>query len=151
MNNYTEGHIWDGLTVPSELNKETFINTIMFHYGEMETLFSDPDAMAFAIRTWSDKNAWSMSKAAAAINVSYEPLNNYDRTETRTRTGSESGTNTGTVTDSGNTSSTVTSSTSTVTDRDETNETEHKVSAYDSSTYSPDNTRKASEHMVISE
>lgn len=129
MNNYTEGHIWDGLAVPSQMSKETFINTIMFQYGEMETLFSDPEAMAFAIQTWSNKNNWSMVKAAAAINVSYDPLNNYDRTETRSRT--ESGTNTGTVTDSGNTS--VTSTTS------GTNANEHTVSAYDSSSYSADN------------
>lgn len=154
MNNYTDGHIWDGLTTPEGLSKETLVNNIMLQYGEMETLYADPDFMKFAIKTWSDKNAWGMQKALAAINFHYEPLYNYDRTETRTYSGTESGTNTGTVSDQGTntgtvtdagshsntTGSNVTTSTSTTTDREETNETEHKVSAYDSSTYSPDNT-----------
>lgn len=144
MNNYTDGHIWDGLTTPDGLDKTTLINNIMLQYGEMETLYADPDFMKFAIKTWSDKNAWGMQKALAAISFHYEPLYNYDRTETRTYSGSESGTNTGTVTDAGShsttTGSSVSTSATTTTDRDETNETEHKVSAYDSSTYSPDNT-----------
>ena len=146
MNNYTDGAIWNGLSCPNGIDKTTLINTIMLTYGEMGTLYADPDMMQLAIKTWSDKNAWSMLKAITAINVSYDPLNNYDRTETRTR--SENGTNTGTVRNAGETSesgrrttsSEVETSTTTETDRDETNENEHKVSAYDSSTYSADNT-----------
>lgn len=150
LNNYTDGHLWDGLSCPNGIDKTTFINTIMLNYGEMETLYADPDMMKFAIKTWSDRNSWSMLKAVTAINVQYEPLNNYDRHETRSTEGSSSGSNTGTVTDAGShsrstgstttTESSAESSTSATIDRDETNETEHKVSAYDSSTYSPDNT-----------
>ena len=146
LNNYTDGHLWDGMICPNGVDKTTFINTIMLNYGEMETLYADPEMMKFAIKTWSDRNSWSMLKAITAINVQYEPLNNYDRHETRTTEGSSSGSNTGTVTDAGNhsqttsTESSAESSTSATIDRDETNETEHKVSAYDSSTYSPDNT-----------
>ena len=127
MHNYTDGGIWENVVLPSAINKEQFINTILLNYGEMETLYADPDMMKFAITNWANINNWSILKAVTAINVEYEPLNNYDRTETRTK----SGTNTGTVTDSGNTS--VTSTTS------GTNANEHKVSAYDSSSYSADN------------
>lgn len=126
MHNYTDGNIWENVVLPAAINKEQFINTILLNYGEMETLYADPDMMKFAITNWANINNWSILKAVTAINIEYEPLNNYDRTETRTK----SGTNTGTVTDSGNTS--VTSTTS------GTNENEHKVSAYDSSSYSPD-------------
>lgn len=150
LNNYTDGHLWDGLSCPNGVDKTTFINTIMLNYGEMETLYADPDMMKFAIKTWSDRNSWSMLKAVTAINVQYEPLNNYDRHETRTLNIEESGTNTGTVQnagtntgtvqDAGTSSSNVSTTARAVTDRDETNETEHKVSAYDSSTYSADNT-----------
>lgn len=141
MHNYTDGDIWGNVVLPSAINKEQFINTILLNYGEMETLYADPDMMKFAITNWANINNWSILKAVTAINIEYEPLNNYDRTETRTK----SGTNTGTVTDSGNTS--VSTNTRTVTDRDETNETEHKVSAYDSSSYSPDNTDDGSNTM----
>lgn len=127
MHNYTDGDIWENVVLPSAINKEQFINTILLNYGEMETLYADPDMMKFAITNWANINNWSILKAVTAINVEYEPLNNYARTETRTK----SGTNTGTVTDSGNTS--VTSTTS------GTNANEHKVSAYDSSSYSADN------------
>lgn len=155
LNNYTDGKIWDGLTTPSGFNKTTFINTIMLNYGEMETLYADPDMMAFAIKTWSDRNAWNMIKAITAISVQYNPLDNYDRHETRTTEGASSGSNTGTVTDAGTHSSTgtktteseVNTETSTTTDRDETNETEHKMSAYDSNSYSPDNTDDGSSTM----
>lgn len=144
LNNYTDGHLWDGLSCPTGIDKTTFINTIMLNYGEMETLYADPDMMKFAIKTWSDRNSWSMLKAVTAINVQYEPLSNYDRHETRTTEGSSSGSNTGSHSRStGSTTTTESSeesSTSATIDRDETNETEHKVSAYDSSTYSPDNT-----------
>lgn len=126
MHNYTDGGIWENVVLPAAINKEQFINTILLNYGEMETLYADPDMMKFAITNWANINNWSILKAVTAINIEYEPLNNYDRTETRTK----SGTNTGTVTDNGNTS--VTSTTS------GTNENEHKVSAYDSSSYSPD-------------
>lgn len=144
MHNYTDGAIWENVLLPSDFNKEMFINTILLHYGEMETLYADPDMMKFAITNWANINNWNILKAITAINIEYEPLNNYDRTEIRSRAGTESGTNTGTVTDAGTTgetrSTSVSTTTRTVTDRDETNETEHKVSAYDSSSYSPDNT-----------
>lgn len=136
MHNYSNGDIWADAVFPTDFDKDAFINTVLLNYGEMEVLFSDAEMMRYAITNWANINSWSILKAITAMNVEYDPLNNYDRTETRTR--SESGTNTGTVTDAGTTSATT--STSTVTDRDETNETEHKVSAYDSSSYSPDNT-----------
>lgn len=136
MHNYTDGHIWDNVVLPAAFNKDQFINTILLNYGEMETLYADPDMMKFAITNWANINNWNILKAVTAINIEYEPLQNYDRRETR----SLSGTNTGTITDAGNRSTSVSTTARTVTDRDETNETEHKVSAYDASTYSPDNT-----------
>lgn len=137
MHNYTDGDIWEDVVFPTGFSKDNFINTVLLNYGEMEALYADPDMMKFAITNWANINKWNILKAVTAINIEYEPLHNYDRTETRT----SSGTNTGTVTDS------VSTNTRTVTDRDETNETEHKVSAYDSSSYSPDNTDDGSNTM----
>lgn len=148
MYNYTNGDIFSGADFPTGFSKETFVNQVILEYGEMEVLYADADFMKLAISNWVNTNYWGISKAVHAISVQYDPLNNYDRTETRTRNVIEDGTNTGTVTDAGTNTGTVTdagtssaqSTTSGTIDRDETSGNQHKVSAMDSSTYSPANT-----------
>lgn len=165
MHNYTDEALWEGLTFPTGFDKSVFIDTVLLHYGEMETLYADPDMMQYAITAWGKRNYWGINKAITAINISYEPLWNYDRHETRTGETSETGTHsvTGTGTSSetssygrdmtetttthneGNT--TAESDTTTTTTRTESGTVEHTVSAYDSSSYSADNKDVSSNSM----
>lgn len=138
MYNYSDGDIFAELSFPSGFSQDDFINTVLLEYGECETLYASPGMMKIAISSWGSRHTWGITRALAAINEEYDPLHNYNRTETRSRT--ESGTNTGTVTDAGSTSSQVSSTAQSETNKSGTNENEHKVSAYDASTYSPSNT-----------
>lgn len=167
MHQYTDGQIWKDAVFPEGFDRNLFINQVLLEYGEMETLYADPQFMQFAIAHWSETNYWGIDRAVKAISVEYAPLENYNRIETRTReyedeseennTGNQGviettqgqirntgtvqdhGTNTGTVTDAKTvTTDNATDVTTTTSGTNAIDETvEHKVSAYDASTYSP--------------
>lgn len=103
--------IFDLLTVPEGLTKDTLVNNILLRSSEFEVLYPDPDFMKSAIGDFS--NAWqpTFERWVNALALEYNPLENYDRKEdwTDTRNGHNSGTT------SGRTNSTTT----------------NKVSAYD--------------------
>lgn len=119
--------LFDGLTLPGEwqLSKENCINQILLQCACFEILYPDPDFLEDAIGIWSttQQNVWS--KYAATLVLQYDPIANYDRTETetinRTGTATSSRTNTGTqaVSQTGN---------------DQT-----QVSAFNSTEFSPSN------------
>lgn len=103
--------IFDLLSVPEGLTKDTLVNNILLRSSEFEVLYPDPDFMKSAIGDFS--NAWqpTFERWVNALALEYNPLENYDRKEdwTDTRNGHNSGTT------SGRTNSTTT----------------NKVSAYD--------------------
>lgn len=121
--NYDQ-HLFDGLHFPAGIDKTTAVNTILINCGEFEPLFADYDFFKFAIGTWSNKWQHTFEKWIKAQSIDYEPLYNYDRyekyTDDRTGTASTTEKGKGTETDTG-----------TVTN-------EHTVSAYDSSSYQPE-------------
>ena len=122
--NYTDGGIFDGLQVPEGLTKSTLVDRIIFEYGEFEPIYANSTYLAHAITNWYNTHKWDMERSWNVLSAEYEPLWNYDRTETATSSG--------TIGDEASTSSESSGTGS--------RENEHKVSAYDSSTYSPDNT-----------
>ena len=99
------------LNLPPGIDKDTLINNILLRGGEFEVVYSNPDFYKSAIGLWSNKHYRTFEKWINALNIDYNPLENYDRMEewtdagTRTNTGtvSDAGkrTNTGTVSDSG--------------------------------------------------
>ena len=123
--------IFDLLSLPEGIDKDTVVDNIILECGEFETLYSDPFFMRSAIGTWSNKHYRTFEKWIAALNLEYNPLENYDRQEDWTDTGDE------------NTKSKFTDDTKTETDSSTTSEgssnqngnTEDLVSAYDANTY----------------
>ena len=97
-------NLFDGLHLPAEweLSKNNCIDQILLQCACFEILYPDPVFLQQAITIWSttQENVWS--KYAATLTLEYNPIHNYDRTETETiqRTGSGSSTqrNTGTQT-----------------------------------------------------
>lgn len=138
MTNYDDS-FWDALTVPENVDKDTLINNIILEYGELETLYADPSMMFTAIKWWSSKQQWSMDRAMAALLKKYDPLNNYDRTETRNRTVEEGETTSESRTSNSNTSSSSSASSETESESSQssTGQATETVSAYNSSAYSP--------------
>ena len=78
--------LFSGFSLPEGVDRDTAINTILMNGGEYEVIYPDPDFMKFSIHTWSDKWYHTISRWYAAISQEYDPLENYNRTEEQTRT-----------------------------------------------------------------
>ena len=123
--------VFDLLTLPDGIEKDNVVDNIVLECGEFETLYSDPYFMRSAIGVWSNKHYRTFEKWINALNLEYNPLENYDRQEDWTDTGDE------------NTKVKFTDDTTTETDSSTTSEgssnqngnTEDLVSAFDSSSY----------------
>lgn len=116
----------DLLSFPEGIDKQLAISTILLRCGEFELLYPSLPFIKSLCDVWSKKHYRTFEKWVAALNISYDPLNNYDRHEeyTDTRTGSD--THSGQDSTTGSTTPAQTTTTATET-----------VSAFDSSTYQP--------------
>lgn len=131
MNNY-DHTIFDNLQLPATMNKDDFINNLLFETAELELLYSKPDFLKFAIGIWSKKELSIWEKLDATLHYEYNPINNTDRTETETVTEEKTGKRNidGSSTDTGSANSTTTNNYK----RDESTTDVRSVSSYDSDT-----------------
>ena len=113
--------LFDNLTFPAGIDKDEARDNILMRSGEFEVLYADPDFIKDSIRIWSSKWYKTFDKWYKALNTSYDPLMNYDRREEWTDDNKGQSTVKGKTTDLASAS------------------VENKISAYDSSVYSPDN------------
>ena len=76
-----EKSVFDNMILPDGIDRETLIGSIIMRCQEFELLYSDPDFMTAAVNIWSRKNYRTFDKWVKALDIKYEPLYNYDRTE----------------------------------------------------------------------
>ena len=119
--NNAGGDLFQGLTLPEGLAKDTLTNNILLQGGEFEVLYSDPFFLQNAISIWADREQATFQRWVDALAIEYAPLENYDRHEDWTDTLDSDGTSRTTGTNDTSTSGTVTTD----------------VSAYDSTGYQP--------------
>ena len=128
------------LNLPPGIDKDTLVNNILLRGGEFEVVYSNPDFYKSAIGLWSNKHYRTFEKWINALNIDYNPLENYDRMEEWSDTGSRI--NTGTVSDSGSRKNTGTQSTETeVNDNfkgSENSTSSDEISAYNSNSFQND-------------
>lgn len=117
------------LSLPTGIDKEAVVNNILMKGGEFEVLYPEPYFIKSTMVTWSKKWHWTFDKWLKAINIEYNPLENYDRIEESTDHKTDSGHNNSNRTD------TRTDDLSQTTNGSNTGNTENKVSAFDASTY----------------
>ena len=98
--------VFQNIRLPDGIDKETLIGAIMMRCQEFELLYSDPDFLIDAVNIWSRKHYWTFDKWVKAINIKYDPLYNYDRTEEWTDTHEGDYSKTGSGNSSGNTGTT---------------------------------------------
>ena len=115
------GDLFQGLTLPEGLAKNTLTNNILLQGGEFEVVYSDPFFLQNAISIWADREADTFKRWVDALAIEYAPLENYDRHEDWTDTLDSDGTSRTTGTNDTSTNGTVTTD----------------VSAYDSTGYQP--------------
>lgn len=106
--------LFSEMSVCSEMtndDKQTIIDNILTEFAELEVLYPDPVFMKHAIGAWSWKEVPTWDRIYAAAMAEYNPIENYNRTETATETangthseqssGSETHSGTDTETNSG--------------------------------------------------
>lgn len=156
--NYKEG-LFNELTLPSEIDKDTFINAFLLKYGECPVIYPNWGTMQFALGVWSKKWYHSIVRIIEAMMEEYDPLHNFDRHELytdiedidkknrvqsdtdRTTASQENATNSETIKSTGNseTESSTTEERALGTDTTENGTSENAVSAYNEDGYQPDN------------
>lgn len=123
--------LFDEITLPEEIEKNDFINTFLLNYGEFPVIYQNWDIMKFALGVWSKKWYHSIERIIFALTEEYNPLHNFDRYEQY-----QDIENKKEKTELSYDSSVTETDTRQI-DTDGTSENE--VSAYNESTYQPDN------------
>ena len=78
--------LFDGMVLPTGVVKETLLNELLTQCAEFEILYPDPDFMRHVIDSWSRTCLFKWQKLADTMNLSYDPISNYDRHEQWTDT-----------------------------------------------------------------
>lgn len=87
-NNYPD--IFDDMYIPEGMDKELLINSITTELAEMSVLYSNPIVLKPLISVWSHKEKYNWDKLIATTKFNYNPIDNFDRTETETISGRKS-------------------------------------------------------------
>lgn len=154
LENYCQGageSLFEGLVLPSGINKDDVVNTILMRSGEFEILYSDPVFLKASISLWGRNWYATFARWLETLTEEYNPLHNYDRTEewTDDHTGDYSKKNNASVEGDSTRTDDLTQTTDMTRENDLTEEhdlatsndvtTTNDVSAYNSSTYDHDN------------
>ena len=141
-------NLFSEMSLPTGWDSSLLIDTIMMHGAEFEVLYANPHYMKSMIGTWSDKWYHTLDRWQKALAIDYDPLENYDRRESWSDIGQKgrndsrntSGSSNRAENDAARSTGTTASTASTSTKHG--SETEHFVSAYDSSAYEPESKDK---------
>ena len=87
-----DNKLFDGLSLPEQYDKNTFIDTLLIEHGEKLVLYSDYDFMKYSIGAWGRKWSLELTRIAEALFAEYNPIWNYDRYEEWTDKGDSRGT-----------------------------------------------------------
>ena len=140
--NSFERDLFAKLNLPDGYDKTTFVNSLLLEHGEKCVMYTDPDFMVEAIGIWSDKYQLELERIYEALTAEYNPIWNYDRNEEWEDHGGHkltSTTNAGhKAKDTPKYDDDVTNDYDIVNKQDYDSTTEHKISADNSSDYSPE-------------
>ena len=80
---------WDNtlfslLTLPEGLDRDTLVDFILSECSDLEILYPNPEVLKGLIGVWSATQQYTWGKLYATMQLEYNPIDNYDRTETRT-------------------------------------------------------------------
>lgn len=73
--------LWDGFTLPSGIDRDVLVDSIILRGGEFEVLYADPEFYKQAINAFFRKHNRTFTKWYEALQIEYNPLENYDRME----------------------------------------------------------------------
>lgn len=127
--------MFSGISLPADspIDRTVLINTIIEKCGLNIPLYADPIVMKSAITVWSARNQYTFEHIAKILTADYSPIENKDYTE-ETTYGRDLKDNT-----KGNTKRNENVTARNKTDNTGADITEDTTSAYNSSSYEPDN------------
>lgn len=76
--------LFDGMTIPTDVSRETLINNILFECAELECIYTNPSFLKFAITSWSAVKSEIWADELETLKLEYNPIENYDRIEEST-------------------------------------------------------------------
>lgn len=92
--------IFDDIILPDNIERETLINRIMFRCMEFSMMSSDYDFVHAEILNFFSVHYRTFEKWITAIDLDYDPIENYNRTEVYEGDGTNAGENSSSGTDS---------------------------------------------------
>ena len=95
--------VFDFFQLPAGVDRETLLNNLLAETAELEVLYPNPVVFKNLVGVWSRKELGVWTKLYETTLLEYNPLENYNRTETGTTDGTGSTRHTGTDTTTGNT------------------------------------------------
>lgn len=73
--------IFDSLTIPTSVDRETLIDNIIMEAAELELLFPNADILGRLIGNWSKTRLPAWNRMIGALDAEYNPIENSDRYE----------------------------------------------------------------------
>ena len=73
--------IFDSLTIPTSVDRETLIDNIIMEAAELELLFPNADILGRLIGNWSKTRLAAWNRMIGALDAEYNPIENNDRYE----------------------------------------------------------------------
>ena len=78
---YYQKDLFENMKIPAGIDRQDLIDNILEQGAAFEILYPDFEYLQFSIGAWSKRWYRTMEKWLKALNVQYDPLNNYDRHE----------------------------------------------------------------------
>lgn len=73
--------LWDEFILPSGIDRDVLVDSIILRGGEFEVLYAEPEFFKQAINAFFRKHNRTFTKWYEALQIEYNPLENYDRME----------------------------------------------------------------------
>lgn len=78
--------LFDNMNIPPLLDKDLLVDNLVIELAEFSVLYPDPEVMKYAIEKWSKKELKVWQDEYDTTMLDYNPIENYNRTETGTET-----------------------------------------------------------------
>ena len=88
--------LFDLMQIPEALDRQDLIENLLVELAELEVLYPNPVVMKNLIGVWSNKQLDIWNRLYATTQYEYNPIENYDRQESGTDSGTDTATHTGT-------------------------------------------------------
>ena len=84
--------LFSEITLPTPLNAAYFRNLLLVECGPLETIYDNVATLKLVLTPWSKARSSAWTKIVSALTATYNPIHNYDRSDTESISVTTSGT-----------------------------------------------------------